>query len=76
MTKDSKFVKAHYLDLLLPPIGTMTEKGKIESYNENLTVNIGGCVYSTETGTSHQDTLTINSIKLLDCKKNRKWTKK
>jgi len=74
MTKDSKFVKARYLDKDLPPIGTMTEYGKIYSYNSNGSIDVGGIVLQTITGDSHQDTLEINNVKLLDCKANRYWT--
>ncbi len=75
MTKDSKFVKARYLDRDLPPVGTMTEYGKIKSYNANFSIAVGGIVLQTITGDCHQDTLDINSVKLLDCKANRYWTK-
>lgn len=80
MTKNSKFVKCHYLNEELPPLGTMTEHGKILSYNLNTSItfsgktpNKGGCILFTETGNCHQDTLQINSVKLLDCKRNKKW---
>lgn len=75
MTRDSKFIKARYLDKDLPPIGTMTEYGKIYAYNTNGSIDVGGIVLSTITGDCHQDTLEINNVKLLDCKANRYWTK-
>lgn len=74
MTKDLKFIKARYLDRKLPPIGTMTEYGKIYTYNPNSSINIGGIVLNSITGDCHQDTLEINNVKLLDCKSNRFWT--
>lgn len=73
MTKDSKFVKARYLGKSLPPRGTMTEYGKIHSYNQNGSINVGRIVLQTITGDCHQDTLEINNVKLLDCKANRYW---
>lgn len=73
MTKDSKFVRARYLDKDLPPVGTMTELGKIYSYNSNYSIDVGEIVLQTITGDSHQDTLEINNVKLLDCKANRYW---
>lgn len=76
MTKDSKFVRGCYLDKKLPPIGTMTEYGKIYSYNDNYSIDVGGIVLQTITGNSHQDTLEINSVKLLDCKANSYWIEK
>ena len=73
MTKDSKFVHAKYLDKNLPPIGTMTEYGKIYAYNSDGSIDVGGIVLRTITGECHQDTLDINNVKLLDCKANRYW---
>lgn len=73
MTNDSKFVQARYLDKHLPPVGTMTEYGKILNYNLNGSIDIGGIVLQTITGDCHQDTLEINNVKLLDCKANRYW---
>ena len=73
MTKDSKFVQARYLDKYLPPVGTMTEHGKIHNYNSNGSIDVGGIVLQTITGDCHQDTLEINNVKLLDCKANRYW---
>jgi hypothetical protein len=73
MTKDSKFVKAKYLGKNLPPVGTMTEYGKINAYNSNCSIDVGGIVLQTITGNCHQDTLEINNVKLLDCKANRYW---
>lgn len=74
MTKDSKFVNARYLDKDLPPEGTMTEYGKIHNYNSNYSIHVGDIVLQTITGDSHQDTLEINNVKLLDCEANRYWT--
>lgn len=54
----------------------MTEYGKIKSYNENYSINVGNIVLHTETGNSHQDTLCINNVRLLDCKKNKHWIAK
>lgn len=76
MTKDSKFVLSHYLDKPLPPIGTQTEYGKIKAYNQNTSITVGDVLLTTETGTCHEDTLEINSVKLLDCKKNKMWIKR
>lgn len=73
MTKDSRFVEGNYMDRKLPPIGTQTEYGKIERYNQNTSIDIGGIVLSTITGNSHQDTLDINGVQLLDCKANKYW---
>ena len=71
MTKDSKFVKARYLDKDLPPEGTITEYGEIYSYNANYSIDVGRIVLHTITGDCHQDTLEINNVKLLDCEANR-----
>ena len=73
MTKDSKFVRARYLDKDLPPEGTMTEYGEIYAYNANSSIDVGGIVLQTITGDCWQDTLEINNVKLLDCKANRYW---
>ena len=73
MTKDSKFVKARYLDKDLPPEGTITEYGEIYSYNANYSIDVGRIVLHTITGDCHQDTLEINNVKLLDCEANRYW---
>ena len=72
-TRDSKFVRARYLDKNLPPDGTMTEYGEIYAYNPNGSIDVGGIVLQTITGDCHQDTLEINSVKLLDCKANSYW---
>lgn len=74
MTRDSKFIKAKFLNKDLPPVGTMTEYGKIIAYNANGSIDVGGIVLQTITGDCHQDTLEINNVKLLDCKANRYWT--
>ena len=74
MTKDSKFITARYLDKNLPPEGTMTEYGKIYSYNSNGSIEVGDIVLQTITGDCCQDTLEINNVKLLDCNANRYWT--
>ena len=75
LSLEEKFVKASYLDKDLPPVGTMTEYGKIYSYNSNYSIDVGGTVLNTITGDCHQDTLEINNVKLLDCKANRYWIK-
>lgn len=64
------------MDKALPPEGTMTEYGKIHSYNENFSIDVGNIVLHTITGSSHEDTLEINNVKLLDCKRNIYWTEK
>lgn len=73
---DKKFVHAYYLDKSLPPIGTETEYGKIKNYNSNYSIDIGNIVLDTITGNSHEDTLEINNVKLLDCENNKLWINK
>lgn len=75
MFKDLTFVEARYLGKSLPPIGTMTEYGRIHSYNSNNSIHVGNVVLDTVTGDCHEDTLEINSVKLLDCKANEYWIK-